>query len=73
MGINFIKKRKNLVILECADKAIEMTYQKNSEIYEKKTDSAIFSTLISEVGLDKVITYTTYTSTPLALQAEPSH
>lgn len=60
---------KNLVILECADKAIEMTYQKNSEIYEKKTDSAIFSTLISEVGLDKVITSTTYTH-PFLIQHE---
>jgi phage protein D len=60
---------KNLIVLECADKAIAMTYQKNSEIYEQKTDSAIFSTLISEVGLDKLITYTTYTH-PFLIQHE---
>ncbi|MEY3323673.1 MAG: hypothetical protein RLZZ417_3256 [Bacteroidota bacterium] len=52
---------KNLVVLECADKAIEMTYQKNSEIFEKKTDSAIFTSLITATGVTKTITSTTYT------------
>ena len=52
---------KNLVVLECADKAIEMTYQKKSEIFEKKTDSAIFTTIINAAGVTKTITSTTYT------------
>ena len=60
---------KNLVVLECADKAIAMTYQKNSEIYEKKTDSAIFTTLISAPGVTKTITSTTYTH-PFLIQHE---
>ncbi len=27
---------KNLIVIECADNAIQMTYQKKSEIFEKK-------------------------------------
>ena len=60
---------KNLVILECADKAIEMTFQKKSEIFEKKTDSAIFTSLISAKGVTKKITNTTYTH-PFLIQHE---
>jgi phage protein D len=60
---------KNLVVLECADKAISMTYQKNSEIFEKKTDSVIFSSLITAEGVTKIITSTTYTH-PFLIQHE---
>ena len=60
---------KNLVILECADKAIEMTFQKKSEIFEKKTDSAIFTSLITAKGVTKKITNTTYTH-PFLIQHE---
>ncbi len=60
---------KNLVVLECADKAIQMTYQKKSEIYENKTDSAIFTTLIAATGVTKTITSTTYTH-PFLIQHE---
>ena len=60
---------KNLVVLECADKAIQMTYQKKSEIYENKTDSAILTTLIAATGVTKTITSTTYTH-PFLIQHE---
>jgi Rhs element Vgr protein len=60
---------KNTVVLECADKAIKMTYQKNSEIFEKKTDSAIITSLITAPGVTKTITATTYTH-PFLIQHE---
>ena len=60
---------KNLVVLECADKAIEMTYQKTSEIFVNKTDSDIFTTLITAKGVTKTITSTTY-SHPFLIQHE---
>jgi uncharacterized protein involved in type VI secretion and phage assembly len=46
-----------------------MTYQKKSEIYENKTDSAIFTTLIAATGVTKTITSTTYTH-PFLIQHE---
>ena len=60
---------KNLVVLECADKAIEMTYQKTSEIFVNKTDSDIFTTLITAKGVTKSIASTTY-SHPFLIQHE---
>ena len=50
---------RSLLVLECADKATKMTFQRNSEIYEKKKDSDIISTLITTAGLTKTITATT--------------
>lgn len=51
---------KNALILDCSDKAIKMTAEKKSEIFEKKKDSDIISTLISESGLSKEVKATTY-------------
>lgn len=51
---------KNMLILECLDKAVKMTTERKSEIFEKKKDSDIISTLISEAGLSKEIKSTTY-------------
>lgn len=50
---------RSLLVLECADKAMKMTFQRNSEIYENKKDSDIITTLISTAGLTKTITATT--------------
>jgi Rhs element Vgr protein len=64
-----IASYKNLVVLECADKAIAMTYQKTSEIFNNKTDSDIITSLITAKGVTKKITSTTY-SHPFLIQNE---
>jgi Rhs element Vgr protein len=51
---------KNALILDCSDKAVKMTTEKKSEIFEKKKDSDIIATLISEAGLSKEVKATTY-------------
>ena len=50
---------RSLLVLECADKATKMTFQRNSEIYENKKDSDIITTLITTAGLTKTVTATT--------------
>ncbi|MFT6065410.1 MAG: phage protein D/phage baseplate assembly protein gpV [Paraglaciecola sp.] len=52
----------SLLVLECVDKAIKLTNSYTSDVYEKKKDSEIFSTLIKKIaGLKSVITATTVT------------
>ncbi len=41
---------QSFTTIECKDKAIKMTIERNSEIYEKKKDSDIFKALISDAG-----------------------
>lgn len=44
---------RSLVILEAADKAIKLTVEKTSELYENKKDSDIINTIISTAGVMK--------------------
>jgi phage protein D len=50
---------RSLVILEAADKAVKMTLEKKSDLYEKKKDSDIINTIISGAGLTKKVSATT--------------
>lgn len=53
---------RSLLVLDCVDKAIKLTNSYTSDLYEKKKDSEIFSSLISKVsGLSKTITATSVT------------
>ena len=52
-------KEKRLLVIDCVDKAIEMTKTYTSEIYEKKKDSEIITALIAKAGLTKTVTATT--------------
>ena len=50
---------RSLLVLECVDKAIKLVNTYTNDVYEKKTDSQIFTTLASKVsGLSKTITTT---------------
>jgi len=51
---------RSLLVVECADKAVKLTYQKESEIFEKKKDSDIMTTLINAAGVSKTVKATTY-------------
>lgn len=56
------KPWQSLLVLDCVDKAVKLTNSYTSDLYEKKKDSEIFSTLIRKVpGLKSVITPTTVT------------
>ncbi len=60
VGLEYLSySSRNLLILEAADKAIKMTIEKKSELYEKKKDSDIITTLISGAGLTKTVEATT--------------
>lgn len=50
---------RSLVVLEAADKAIKMTLEKKSDLYEKKKDSDLITTVVSGAGLAKTIEATT--------------
>jgi Rhs element Vgr protein len=51
---------RSLLVLECADKATKMTFQRNSEIFENKKDSQIITELITKYdGLTKTVTAST--------------
>jgi phage protein D/phage baseplate assembly protein gpV len=50
---------RSLVVLEAADKAIKMTLEKKSDLYEKKKDSDVITTLVSGAGLTKKVDATT--------------
>lgn len=50
---------RSMVVLEAADKAIKMTLEKKSDIYEKKKDSDLITTIVSGAGLAKKIEATT--------------
>lgn len=52
---------RNLLLLEASDKSLKMTVGKKSEIYEKKKDSDIITTLLSTAGLTKTVAATTLT------------
>ena len=53
------KPWRSLLVLECVDVAIKLTNSYTSDIYEKKKDSQIFSTLIGKVpGLKSTISPT---------------
>ena len=52
-------KSKRLLVIDCVDKAIEMTKTYTSEIYEKKKDSEIITALIAKAGLSKTVSATT--------------
>ena len=62
IGPNYLSySTRNLLLLEASDKSIKMTVGKKSEIYEKKKDSDIITTLLSTAGLTKKVTATTLT------------
>lgn len=50
---------KSLIVLEAADKAIKMTLEKKSDLYEKKKDSDVINSIISGAGLTKKVDATT--------------
>ena len=52
-------RSKRLLVIECVDKAVEMTKTYTSDIYEDKKDSEIITSLIAKTGLKKTITATT--------------
>ncbi len=49
-------RMKSLMILNCVDKAVELKNTFTTDIYEKKKDSEIITTLIAKAGLTKTIT-----------------
>ena len=51
---------KNKLVLECADKALKMTFEKKSEIFEKKKDSEIITTILADTGVSKEVDSTDY-------------
>lgn len=53
-------RSKRLLVIECVDKAIEMTKTYTSDIYEGKKDSEVITTLIAKTGLKKTISATTF-------------
>lgn len=60
IGVDYLSfASRNLLLLEAADAAIKMTVGKNSEIFEKKKDSEIITTLLSTAGLTKEVAATT--------------
>jgi phage protein D len=62
IGVDYLSfSSRNLLLLEASDKAIKMTIGKKSELYEKKKDSVIMTTLLSTAGLSKTVTATTVT------------
>jgi phage protein D len=62
VGQNYLyQSSDNLLLLEASDKAIKMTVGKKSELYEKKKDSEIMTTLLSSAGVTKKVTATTLT------------
>lgn len=50
---------RSLVVLEASDKAVKMTVEKKSDLYEKKKDSDVINSIISAAGLTKKVTATT--------------
>jgi phage protein D len=50
---------RSLVVLEASDKAIKMTLEKKSDLYEKKKDSDVINTIVSGAGLTKKVDATT--------------
>ena len=60
IGVDYLSfSSRNLLLLEASDKAIKMTVGKKSELYEKKKDSEIMTTLLSSAGVTKKVTATT--------------
>lgn len=67
VGQNYLfQSSDNLLVLEASDKAIKMTVGKKSELYEKKKDSAIMTTLLTTAGLTKKVATTTVTHDVIA-------
>jgi D-alanyl-D-alanine dipeptidase len=60
IGLDYLSfSSRNLLVLEASDKAIKMTVGKKSELYEKKKDSEIMTTLLSSAGVTKKVAATT--------------
>lgn len=60
IGLDYLSfSSRNLLLLEASDKAIKMTIGKKSELYEKKKDSEIMTTLLSSASLTKKVSATT--------------
>lgn len=51
---------KNKLVLECSDKALKMTFEKKSEIFEKKKDSEIITSILADAGISKDVDATEY-------------
>lgn len=51
---------RNKLVLECADKALKMTLEKKSEIFEKKKDSEIITAILADSGVSKEVDSTDY-------------
>lgn len=67
VGPNYLyQSTDSLLLLEASDKAIKMTVGKKSELYEKKKDSAIMTTLLTTAGLTKKVGTTTVTHDVIA-------
>jgi len=56
-----IRGGSTYTVIECKDKAFLMTIENVSDIYEKKNDSDILSTLIKKYGLTASVENTTFT------------
>lgn len=56
--LNYSSRSK--LVLEATDKAFKMKLEKKSDLYEKKKDSEILSTLIAGAGLSKKIQNTSF-------------
>ena len=48
-------KSKRLLVIDCVDKAIQLTKTYTSDIYEDKKDSEVITALIAKTGLTKTI------------------
>lgn len=60
IGMDYLSfSSRNILLLEASDKAIKMTVGKKSELYEKKKDSEIMTTLLSSASLTKKVAATT--------------
>jgi phage protein D len=60
IGLDYLSfSSRNLLVLEASDKAIKMTLGKKSELYEKKKDSEIMTTLLTSAGVTKKVAATT--------------
>jgi phage protein D len=60
IGLDYLSfSSRNLLLLEASDKAIKMTVGKKSELYEKKKDSEIMTTLLTSASLTKKVSATT--------------
>jgi Rhs element Vgr protein len=57
--LNFASR--SLLVLDCADKAVKLTFGRKTALYENKLDSAVITSIASTAGVQKTVTATTVT------------